>query len=151
MKKILCLLMAIVFSFALSACSGDTNVNPTEPVNPTDVTEEVKSNNPVHMYIDVQDDYHGYYCLMSGGTVEYDKEFNTYCIYLDNPALLAFRVSEENYPGGLGTITGEEQTEMLNSISDFLSNNEVDESTKVFIENLQKQIEEIVCIEGAST
>lgn len=151
MKKILSVLMIVVFVFALSACSGSKNTSPTEPVTPMESVEETNSEKPVHMYIDIDDKYHGYYGLMSGGTVEYDEELNTYFIYLDDPALLYFKVSEENYPGGIGMITGEERAKLLNTISDFLSNNEVDENTKSFIESLQKQIEEIVCVEGAST
>lgn len=151
MKKILSVLMIVVFVFALSACSGSKNTSPTEPVTSMESVEETNSEKPVHMYIDIDDKYHGYYGLMSGGTVKYDEEWNTYFIYLDDPALLYFKVAEENYPSGIGMIAGEERAEMLNTISGFLSNNEVDENTKAFIESLQKQIEEIICVEGAST
>ena len=103
------------------------------------------------MCIFIDDGDGGCYSLMSKGEVIHDKEYNSYEITLDDPVLLAFKISESRYPGGVGTMSGEEVNAMISSIETFLTENEVDENTKTFIESLLQQIKDIPVIEGAST
>ena len=151
MKKILGLLLSIILTLSLVACAGVQTVNaPSE--NPTQSIEPTTNDSDIpNMCIFIDDGDGGCYSLMSKGEVIHDKEYNSYEITLDNPVLLAFKVSESRYPGGVGTMSGEEVNAMISSIETFLTENDVDENTKAFIENLLQQIKDIPVIEGAST
>ena len=151
MKKILGLLLSIILALSLVACAGVQTVNapsenPTQSIEPTTNDSEYPN-----MCIFIDDGDGGCYSLMSKGEVIHDKEYNSYEITLDNPVLLAFKISESRYPGGVGTMSGEEVNAMISSIETFLAENEVDENTKTFIENLLQQIKDIPVVEGAST
>lgn len=153
MKKIFGILLSIAMVFCLVACAGVQTVNapsenPTQSIEPTSTVEDSDIPN---MYIFIDDGDGGCYSLMSKGNVIHDKEYDYYEITIDDPALLAFKISESRYPGGVGTMSGEEVNVMISSIETFLSENEVDENTKTFIENLLQQIKDIPVIEGAST
>jgi len=153
MKKIFVFIISIILVLSLVACAGVSTVNapsenPTQSIEPTSTAEDSDVPN---MYIFIDDGDGGCYSLMSKGEVIHNKEYNSYEITLDDPALLAFKVSESRYPGGVGTMSGEEVNAMISSIETFLSENEVDENTKAFIENLLQQIKDIPVIEGAST
>ena len=151
MKKILGLLLSIILALSLVACAGVQTVNaPSE--NPTQSIEPTTNDSDIpNMCIFIDDGDGGCYSLMSKGEVIHDKEYNSYEITLDNPVLLAFKISESRYPGGIGTMSGEEVNAMISSIETFLAENEVDENTKTFIESLLQQIKDVPVIEGAST
>lgn len=153
MKKIFGLILSIIFILSLVACAGVSTVNapsenPTQSIEPTSTSEDSDIPN---MCVFIDDGDGGCYSLMSKGEVIHDKEYNSYEIILDNPVLLAFKISESRYPGGIGTMSGEEVNAMISSIETFLTENEVDENTKTFIESLLQQIKDIPVIEGAST
>ena len=153
MKKIFGLILSIILALSLVACAGVQTVNapsenPTQSIEPTSTAEDSDVPN---MYIFIDDGDGGCYSLMSKGNVIHDEEYDHYEITIDNPTLLAFKISESRYPGGVGTMSGEEVNAMISSIETFLSENEVDENTKAFIENLLQQIKDIPVIEGAST
>lgn len=153
MKKIFGLILSIILALSLVACAGVQTVNapsenPTQSIEPTSTAEDSDVPN---MYIFIDDGDGGCYSLMSKGNVIHDEEYDYYEITIDDPALLAFKVSESLYPGGVGTMSGEEVNAMISSIETFLTENEVDENTKTFIENLLQQIKDIPVIEGAST
>lgn len=153
MKKIFVFIISIILVLSLVACAGVSTVNapsenPTQSVEPTSTAEDSDVPN---MYIFIDDGDGGCYSLMSKGSVIHDEEYDYYEITIDDPALLAFKVSESRYPGGVGTMSGEEVNVMISSIETFLSENEVDENTKAFIENILQQIKDISVIEGAST
>ena len=103
------------------------------------------------MTIFIDDGEGGCYNLWSSGEVAYNEEYDHYEIFIDDPTLLAFKISESRYPGGIGIMNGEEVNVMISSIETFLTENEVDENTKTFIESLLQQIKDIPVIEGAST
>lgn len=151
MKKIFGLILSIILALSLVACAGVQTVNapsenPTQSIEPTTNDSEYPN-----MFIFVDDGDGGCYSLMSKGEVIHDKEYNSYEITLDDPVLLAFKISESRYPGGIGTMSGEEVNAMISSIETFLAENEVGENTKTFIESLLQQIKDIPVIEGAST
>lgn len=151
MKKILGLLLSIILVLSLVACTGVPTVNapsenPTASIEPTTNDSEY-----LKMYIFIDDGDGGCYNLWSNGEVIHDEEYDYYEITIDDPTLLAFKVSESRYPGGVGTMSGEEVNTMISSIETFLTENEVDENTKAFIESLLQQIQSIPVIEGAST
>ena len=153
MKKIFGILLSIAMVLCLVACAGVQTVNapsenPTQSIEPTSTAEDSDIPN---MYIFIDDGDGGCYSLMSKGNVIHDEEYDYYEITIDDPALLAFKVSESRYPGGVGTMSGEEVNAMISSIETFLTENEIDENTKAFIENLLQQIKDIPVIEGAST
>ena len=153
MKKIFGLILSIILALSLVACDGVQTVNapsdnPTQSIEPTSTA---KDSDIPNMCIFIDDGDGGCYSLMSKGEVIHDKEYNSYEITLDNPVLLAFKISESRYPGGIGTMSGEEVNAMISSIETFLTENEVDENTKTFIESLLQQIKDIPVIEGAST
>ena len=153
MKKIFGILLSIAMVLCLVACAGVSTVNapsenPTQSIEPTSTAEDSDVPN---MYIFIDDGDGGCYSLMSKGNVIHDEEYDYYEITIDDPALLAFKVSESHYPGGVGTMSGEEVNAMISSIETFLTENEIDENTKTFIENLLQQIKDIPVIEGAST
>lgn len=153
MKKIFGILLSIAMVLCLVACAGVQTVNapsenPTQSIEPTSTAEDSDVPN---MYIFIDDGDGGCYSLMSKGNVIHDEEYDYYEITIDDPALLAFKVSDSRYPGGVGTMSGEEVNVMISSIETFLSENEVDENTKAFIESLLQQIKDIPVIEGAST
>ena len=153
MKKIFGLILSIILALSLVACAGVQTVNapsenPTQSIEPTSTSEDSDVPN---MYIFIDDGDGGCYSLMSKGNVIHNKEYDYYEITIDDPALLAFKVSESRYPGGVGTMSGEEVNAMISSIETFLTENEVDENTKAFIESLLQQIKDISVIEGAST
>lgn len=153
MKKIFVFIISIILVFSLVACTGVSTVNapsenPTQSIEPTSTTEDSDVPN---MYIFIDDGDGGCYSLMSKGNVIHDEEYDYYEITIDDPALLAFKVSESRYPSGVGTMSGEEVNAMISSIETFLTENEVDENTKTFIESLLQQIKDIPVIEGAST
>lgn len=153
MKKILGLLLSIILTLSLVACAGVPTVNapsenPTQSIEPTNTTNDSEYPN---MTIFIDDGEGGCYSLWSNGEVIYNEEYDNYDIVIDNPTLLAFKISESRYPGGIGLMNGEEVNEMVSSIETFLTENEVDENTKTFIENLLQQIKDIPVIEGAST
>lgn len=151
MKKIVSFIISIILVLSLAACTGTTTVNapsetPTASIEPTTNDSEYPN-----MYIFIDDGEGGCYNLWSNGEVIHDEEYDHYEITIDDPTLLAFKISESRYPGGVGTMSGEEVNAMIYSIETFLSENEVDENTKTFIENLLQQIKDIPVIEGAST
>lgn len=153
MKKIFVFIISIILVLSLVACAGVSTVNapsenPTHSIEPTSTAEDSDIPN---MCIFIDDGDGGCYSLMSKGNVIHDEEYDYYEITIDDPALLAFKVSESRYPGGVGTMSGEEINAMIYSIETFLTENEVDENTKTFIENLLQQIKDIPIIEGAST
>ena len=153
MKKIFVFIISIILVLSLVACAGVSTVNapsenPTQSIEPTSTAEDSDVPN---MYIFIDDGDGGCYSLMSKGNVIHDEEYNHYEITIDDPALLAFKISESRYPGGVGTMSGEEVNAMISSIETFLTENEIDENTKTFIENLLRQIKDIPVIEGAST
>ncbi len=153
MKKIFVFIISIILVLSLVACAGVSTVNapsenPTQSIEPTSTAEDSDVPN---MYIFIDDGDGGCYNLWSNGEVIHDEEYDHYEITIDDPTLLAFKVSESRYPGGVGTMSGEEVNVMISSIETFLSENEVDENTKAFIENLLQQIKDIPVIEGAST
>lgn len=153
MKKIFVFIISIILVLFLVACAGVSTVNapsenPIQSIEPTSTSEDSDIPN---MCVFIDDGDGGCYSLMSKGEVIHDKEYNSYEIILDNPVLLAFKISESRYPGGIGTMSGEEVNAMISSIETFLSENEVDENTKTFIESLLQQIKDIPVIEGAST
>ena len=151
MKKFFGLILSIILALSLVACAGVQTVNapsenPTQSIEPTTNDSEYPN-----MYIFIDDGEGGCYNLWSNGEVIHDEEYDHYEITIDDPTLLAFKISESRYPGGVGTTSGEEVNAMISSIETFLSENEVDENTKAFIENLLQQIKDIPVIEGAST
>lgn len=153
MKKILGLLLSIILTLSLVACAGVPTVNapsenPTQSIEPTNTTNDSEYPN---MTIFIDDGEGGCYSLWSNGEVIYNEEYDNYDIVIDNPTLLAFKISESRYPGGIGIMSGEEVNAMISSIETFLTENEVDENTKAFIESLLQQINDIPVIEGAST
>ena len=153
MKKIFGILLSIAMVFCLVAYAGVQTVNapsenPTQSIEPTSTAEDSDVPN---MYIFIDDGGGGCYSLMSKGNVIHDEEYDYYEITIDDPALLAFKVSESRYPGGVGTMSGEEVNTMISSIETFLTENEVDENTKAFIDSILQQIKDIPVIEGAST
>lgn len=153
MRKIFAFIISIILVLSLVACTGVPTVNapsenPTQSIEPTGTTNDSEYPN---MYIFIDDGEGGCYNLWSNGEVIHDKEYDHYEITIDDPTLLAFKISESRYPGGVGTMSGEEVNEMISSIETFLTENEVDENTKTFIENLLQQIKDIPVIEGAST
>ena len=153
MKKIFVFIISIILALSLVACTGVSTVNapsenPTQSIEPTSTLEDSDVPN---MYIFIDDGDGGCYSLMSKGNVIHDEEYDYYEITIDDPALLAFKISESHYPGGVGTMSGEEVNAMISSIETFLTENEVDENTKTFIESLLQQIKDIPVIEGAST
>ena len=151
MKKIVSFIISIILVLSLAACTGTTTANapsetPTASIEPTTNDSEYPN-----MYIFIDDGEGGCYNLWSNGEVIHDEEYDHYEITIDDPTLLAFQISKSRYPGGVGTMSGEEVNAMISSIETFLSENEVDENTKAFIENLLQQIKDIPVIEGAST
>lgn len=153
MRKILAFIISIILVLSLVACTGVPTVNapsenPTQSIEPTSATNDSEYPN---MTIFIDDGDGGCYSLWSNGEVIYNEEYDNYDIVIDNPTLLAFKISESRYPGGIGTMSGEEVNAMISSIETFLTENEVDENTKAFIENLLQQIKDIPVIEGAST
>lgn len=151
MKKIVSFIISIIFVLSLAACAGTTTVNapsetPTASIEPTTNDSEYPN-----MYIFIDNGDGGCYSLMSKGEIIHDEEYDHYEITIDDPTLLAFKISESRYPGGVCTMSGEEVNAMISSIETFLTENEVDENTKAFIENLLQQIKDIPVIEGAST
>lgn len=151
MKKTLSFIISIIFVLSLTACTGATTANaPSETTMESIVPTTYDSEYP-NMYIFIDDGDGGCYSLWSNGEVIYDEEYDYYEIAIDNPILLAFKISESRYPGGVGTISGKEVNAMISSIEMFLTENEVDENTKTFIENILQQIKAIPVIEGAST
>lgn len=153
MKKIFGILLSIAMVLCLVACAGVSTVNapsenPTQSIEPTSTAEDSDVPN---MYIFIDDGEGGCYNLWSNGEVIHDEEYDHYEITIDDPTLLAFKISESRYPGGVGTMSGEEVNAMISSIETFLTENEIDENTKTFIENLLQQIKDIPVIEGAST
>lgn len=153
MKKIFGLILSIILALFLVACTGVQTVNapsenPTQSIEPTSTA---KDSDVPNMYIFIDDGDGGCYSLMSKGNVIHNEEYDCYEITIDDPALLAFKVSESRYPSGVGMMSGEEVNEMISSIETFLTENEVDENTKTFIESLLQQIKNIPVIEGAST
>ena len=153
MKKIFGILLSIAMVLCLVACAGVSTVNapsenPTQSIEPTSTAEDSDVPN---MYIFIDDGEGGCYNLWSNGEVIHDEEYDHYEITIDDPTLLAFKISESRYPGGVGTMSGEEVNAMISSIETFLTENEIDENTKTFIENLLRQIKDIPVIEGAST
>lgn len=153
MKKIFVFIISIILVLSLVACTGVQTVNapsknPTQSIEPTSTAEDSDVPN---MYIFIDDGEGGCYNLWSNGEVSYDEEYDCYDIFIDDPTLLAFKISESRYPGGVGTLSGEEVEAMISSIETFLTENDVDENSKAFIENLLQQIKDIPVIEGAST
>lgn len=151
MRKILVFIISIIFVLSLVACTGTTTENapsetPTARIKPTENDSEYPN-----MYIFIDDGDGGCYNLWSNGEVIHDEEYNYYEITIDDPTLLAFKISESRYPGGVGTMSGEEVNAMISSIETFLLENEVDENTKAFLETILQQIKDIPVIEGAST
>lgn len=151
MKKIFALILSIILALSLVACAGVQTVNapsetPTASIEPTTNDSEYPN-----MYIFIDDGEGGCYNLWSNGEVIHDEEYDHYEITIDDPTLLAFKISESRYPGGIGTMSGEEINAMISSIETFLTENEADENTKTFIESLLQQIKDIPVIEGAST
>lgn len=151
MKKIFGLILSIILVLSLVACAGVSTVNapsesPTQSIEPTTNDSECPN-----MTIFIDDGDGGCYSLWSNGEVIYNEEYDSYDIVIDNPTLLAFKISESRYPGGIGTMSGEEVNAMISSIETFLAENKVDENTKTFIESLLQQIKDIPVIEGAST
>ena len=151
MRKILAFIISIILVLSLVACTGVPTVNapsenPTQSIEPTTNDSECPN-----MTIFIDDGDGGCYSLWSNGEVIYNEEYDNYDIVIDNPTLLAFKISESRYPGGIGTMSGEEVNAMISSIETFLAENEVDENTKTFIESLLQQIKDIPVIEGAST
>lgn len=153
MKKIFVFIVSIILVLSIVACTGVPTVNapsenPTQSIEPTSTTNDSEYPN---MYIFIDDGDGGCYNLWSSGEVIHDEEYDHYEITIDDPALLAFQISKSRYPGGVSTMSGEEVNTMISSIETFLSENEVDENTKTFIESILQQIKAIPVIEGAST
>lgn len=151
MRKFFGIIISIFLVLSLVACAGVSTVNapsetPTASIEPTTNNSEYPN-----MYIFIDDGEGGCYNLWSNGEVIHDEEYDHYEITIDDPTLLAFKISESRYPGGVGTMSGEEVNAMISSIETFLTENEVDENTKAFIESLLQQIKDISVIEGAST
>lgn len=153
MKKVVAIIITIILMTTLVACSGTQTVNApskeySECTHPTSILNNIYIQN-MYVYIDDGDD--GSYVLLSDGEITYDVEYGTCEILINDPALLAFKVSEKYYPGGVGTLSGEEIEAMIFSIENFLNENNIDKDSKVFIENILQQIKDIPVIEGAST
>ena len=130
MKKILGLLLSIILALSLVACTGVPTVNapsenPTQSIEPTSATNDSEYPN---MTIFIDDGEGGCYNLWSNGEVIYNEEYDNYDIVIDNPTLLAFKISDSRYPGGIGLMNGEEVNAMVSSIETFLIENEVDEN-----------------------
>lgn len=151
MKKIFGILLSIAMVLSLVACAGVSTVNAPSETPMASIEPTTNDSEYPNMYIFIDDGEGGCYNLWSSGEVIHDEEYDHYEITIDDPALLAFKISESRYPGGVGTMSGEEVNAMISSIETFLSENEVDEKTKAFIENLLQQIKDIPVIEGAST
>ena len=121
MKKIFVFIISIILVFSLVACAGVSTVNapsenPTQSVEPTNTAEDSDVPN---MYIFIDDGDDGCYSLWSSGEVAHYEEYDHYEIFIDNPTLLAFRISESRYPGGIGTMSSEEVNVMISSIETF--------------------------------
>ena len=153
MKKVVAIIITIVLMITLVACSGTQTVNaPSEEhlecTHPTSIFNNVYIQN---MYVYIDDGDGGSYVLLSDGEITHDVEYGTCEVLINDPALLAFKVSEKYYPGGVGTLSGEEIESMISSIEIFLNENNIDKELKVFIESILQQIKDIPVIEGAST
>lgn len=144
MKKFIVALLIVILLFVIVSCVPNSVVS-------DGISQTVPEEKQVQMYIDIDDSYHGYYCLMSGGTIEYDEEYETCTIFMDDPALLAFKVSEENYPGGIGTVSGEDIEYLKDLINDFKTNNSLDTPTNNLLNELLYRLDLIAVTEGAST
>ena len=135
MKKLLVLCLTLVMLMCLSSCKSET-------------PETIESEPQILVFID--DGNGGAYSLMSKGSVTCDGD-NFYDIVLDDPTLLAFKVSESQYPGGVGMLSGEDISAKINSIEEFMKTNELDAQTELFLEQLLEWLSSIPVVEGAST
>lgn len=139
MKKIFGLILSIILALSLVACAGVQTVNapsenPTQSIEPTNTTNDSEYPN---MYIFIDDGEGGCYNLWSNGEVIHDEEYDHYEITIDDPTLLAFKISESRYPGGVGTMSGEE---VNSSVSEALIDNIIIENPKKYINKAMASI-----------
>lgn len=65
--------------------------------------------------VDVSTDDNGYYALMSNATINFGDDGLISYIILDDPTLLAFKVSD-NYPGGVYPLDGTEADTIISAM-----------------------------------
>ncbi len=126
-KRILALLLVLILMFSLSACAKDqkpaetestttieTTTSTTEPTYADDVVKSYKQ-----LCVDIGTDNGGSYCMWSDADISYDADGNVYAIYLYDPTLLAFQVSD-TFEGGVGVMDGVDVEKVLAILENYI-------------------------------
>lgn len=157
MKKVLRFLLVLSIIFTLVSCSTSSVTDETDATN-TSITKSthaendaVESHKSTDVIVDISDDYYGYFSNYADVTIEYDKDNGViYYVHVDNPALLAFEISDRHV-GGLGTITGNDLNFVLTNLHEYASNTEMSEEDAEMFRKVLYVLNSIACVEGAST
>jgi len=134
MKKLISILMCIVLCFAFAGCSGKTDDTNTtvEETEYSPYSEEKYE----RIMVDFATNDNGFYSLYADVTLGY-YENELAEVFIENPALLAFKVSDI-YSGGVCLIDGVDITLLINKLNlaqEAINNNDL-ESAKEYIANV---------------
>lgn len=141
-KRIFALALAVVMVFSATGCAQEKPDGTVEAVVPTgEISAE-----QVNAGISTPGD--GYYNVFVDITVGFNEDGEISYVYLENPILLAFKVSE-NWHGGVYLYSGEEMAEMLETLNGIAE--AADAETKAQLLEIIEQLGYGGPIEGAST
>ncbi len=115
MKKLFAVLLVLVL-LTLTACDAAPEIpgeTPSETVT-SEVQDETK--NAEHICVDIAVNQSGFYSLFADAELQYhDGEID--CIYITNPALLAFQVSEQ-FGGGVYLLNLDEGEYIVDALTE---------------------------------
>lgn len=129
MKKVIAVLICLCLCVSLASCANRS----VTPSGSTEIIDTPETSEPVtekedeyyeQICVDIATKGDGYYSTFSDVTIAYYKDEISY-ILIENPTLLAFKVSDQ-YEGGVCLIDGVELEQMIQSLID--AKNALDET-----------------------
>lgn len=145
MKRLLMLLMAAVLCLNLTACAEPIKEQEEQPVQ--EVTED--ENVTCEMVcVGVEVGEQGYYSLLADVELDY-YDGKVSAVYIIDPALLAFSVSER-WAGGVCLMSGEDMAELMTLLHEMLQTYR-SEALQEDILKVIEMLENSPAITGAST
>lgn len=154
-KRITALILVLILIFSLSACASNKNQDRTESESTIETVEPTQADDTVKSYekvcVDIANDDGGYYCMWADADISYDINGNINGIFLNDPALLAFQVSNI-FEGGVGVMDGVDVEKVITILEKYIENSNVTDDAQ--IEDLYEVLEimkDVPVITGAST
>lgn len=154
-KRITALLLVLILMFSLSACASNKNPDKTgsnttiETVEPTSADDTVKSYEKV--CVDIANNDGGYYCMWADVDISYDTNGDIYGIFLDDPALLAFQVSN-TFEGGVGVMNGVDVEKVIAILENYIDDSNMTGDAQIeYLYEILEIMKDVPVITGAST